>query len=101
MNDVKDVREFTNGILESSEALIAIKMKRKAALVMRNGEIVTTAYIPTILRPDVGHSDIKEILVLGCTDTDEAAWMQSLEDTWGVATLDMAAGKEKYPELYI
>ena len=68
---------------------------------LNNGEIITVDYLPAVRKPEIEQADVKEIAILRCVSTDEAAWMQSLEDTWGVATLDMAAGKEKYPELYI
>jgi len=82
------------------DKLLRDRMRRKAVVIDKHGNAVMTVVYPT---PEKLDEDIKpaEVVVTDCDPEDEKDWMEILEDIWNIAPLDMAAGKEKYPELYI
>lgn len=40
-------------------------------------------------------------VVISCVEGDEEQWAVRPEETYGMVPLDMAAGRQQYPELYL
>jgi len=75
-------------------------LKRKAAMITTSGNtwMITSRMLPL---PVGLESKPLELVITSCAANDEENWTKALKKQYGMQPLDMKAGIEEYPELYL
>ena len=81
------------------------RAKRRAVVVWDDGYSVGTTsivvYTDDRVRDKIRHNHIKDIIIIAVDPEDLNNWAECVHKDWGVIPLDMTAGREKYPELFL